>query len=217
MVNLRCPVCAGALEKRAGAYLCPKNHSFDIAKSGYVNLLLNSSQGHHGDDKLMVRARRDFLDKGYYDRFIAAVADAAADFTLCVASCAHLPVEDGSVDEVLNIFSPFVPEEFARVLKPGGYLLRAYPLREHLWELKALIYDTPRDNPPTPLTTEGFTLVETREVRDIIHLSCNEDILSLFRMTPYYYKTGAKDQQKAEQAQELSVKLAFGLAIYQRD
>mgnify|MGYP000770837116 CR=1 FL=1 len=47
--------------------------------------------------------------------------------------------------------------------------------------------------------------------------SCNEDILSLFRMTPYYYKTGAKDQQKAEQAQELSVKLAFGLAIYQRD
>ena len=72
MVNLRCPVCAGALEKRAGAYLCPKNHSFDIAKSGYVNLLLNSSQGHHGDDKLMVRARRDFLDKGYYDRFIAA-------------------------------------------------------------------------------------------------------------------------------------------------
>ena len=139
------------------------------------------------------------------------------DFTLCVASCAHLPVEDGSVDVVLNIFSPFVPEEFARVLKPGGYLLRAYPLREHLWELKALIYDTPRDNPPTPLTTEGFTLVETREVRDIIHLSCNEDILSLFRMTPYYYKTGAKDQQKAEQAQELSVKLAFGLAIYQRD
>ena len=72
-------------------------------------------------------------------------------------------------------------------------------------------------NQHTPLTTEGFTLVETREVRDIIHLSCNEDILSLFRMTPYYYKTGAKDQQKAEQAQELSVKLAFGLAIYQKD
>lgn len=169
MVKLCCPVCAGALERRAGAYLCPKNHSFDIAKSGYVNLLLNSSQGHHGDDKLMVRARRDFLDKGYYDRFIAAVADAAAEFapeeaavldascgegiyslavlraiekagktgeligvdisktalqyaakrspafTLCVASCAHLPVEDGSVDEVLNIFSPFVPEEFAYV------------------------------------------------------------------------------------------------------
>ena len=135
-----------------------------------------------------------------------------------------LPFADGEFDLVLSLngFHAFPDKEAAyretfRVLKPGGYLLRAYPLREHLWELKALIYDTPRDNPPTPLTTEGFTLVETREVRDIIHLSCNEDILSLFRMTPYYYKTGAKDQQKAEQAQELSVKLAFGLAIYQKD
>ena len=271
VTTLCCPVCGGALERCAGAYRCQKNHSFDIAKSGYVNLLLNSSQGHHGDDKLMVRARRDFLDKGYYDRFIAAVADAAAefapnkaavldagcgegiyslsvlraieeagktgeligvdisktalqyaakrstDFTLCVASCAHLPVADGSIDEVLNIFSPFVPEEFARVLKRGGHLLRAYPLREHLWELKALIYDLPRDNPPTPLETEGFTLIETREVRDRIHLPCTEDILALFRMTPYYYKTGVKDQQKAERAKELDVQLAFGLAIYQKN
>ena len=271
MPALRCPVCAGTLERRAGAYVCPNGHSFDIAKSGYVNLLLNSSQGHHGDDALMVRARRDFLDKGYYDRFIAAVADAAAecappeavvldagcgegiyslaalraieragkragligadisktalryaskrspDFTLCVASCAHLPVDDASVDVLLNIFSPFVPGEFARVLKRGGHLLRAYPLREHLWELKALIYDTPRDNPPTPLETEGFTLVETREVRDEIHLPCNEDIQALFRMTPYYYKTGAEDQQKAERAQALDVTLAFGLALYERE
>ena len=118
---------------------------------------------------------------------------------------------------MLNIFSPFVPEEFARVLKRGGHLLRAYPLREHLWELKALIYDTPRDNPPTPLETEGFTLIETREVRDRIHLPCTEDILALFRMTPYYYKTGAKDQQKAERSSALDVQLAFGLAIYQKN
>ena len=144
-------------------------------------------------------------------------AKRSPDLTLCVASCAHLPVGDGSVDEVLNIFSPFVPEEFARVLRRGGYLLRAYPLREHLWELKALIYDTPRDNPPTPLETEGFTLLETREVRDRIHLPCNEDIQALFRMTPYYYKTGAKDQAKAAQAQTLDVALAFGLAIYRKD
>ena len=270
MVRLCCPVCAGVLERRASAYVCPKKHSFDLAKSGYVNLLLNSAQGRHGDDKLMVRARRDFLNKGYYDRFIAAVADTAAEFapqnamildagcgegiyslavlraaeragkqaellgvdiskaalqyaarrlpglTLCVASCARLPVETASVDVLLNIFSPFVPEEFARVLKPGGRLLRAYPLREHLWELKQLVYDEPRENPPTPLEADGFALAETREIRDAVHLPCNEDIQALFRMTPYYYKTGAKDQQKAERAQTLDVTLAFGLAIYER-
>lgn len=271
MAVLRCPVCAGALEKRAGAYACEKGHSFDIARSGYVNLLRSSARGHHGDDKLMVRARRDFLDKGYYDAFIAAVAEAAAEFapksalvldagcgegsysaavlralaragkagelvgvdiskaalqyaaqrspqfTLCAASCAHLPVADARVDVLLNIFSPFVPEEFARVLKRGGTLLRAYPLREHLWELKELIYDVPRDNPPTPLETAGFRLVDTRAVRARIHLPCNEDIMALFQMTPYYYKTGAKDQAKAARAHSLDVGLAFGLAVYEKE
>lgn len=195
MVNLRCPVCAGALEKRAGAYLCPKNHSFDIAKSGYVNLLLNSSQGHHGDDKLMVRARRDFLDKGYYDRFIAAVADAAAEFTPPEAT-----VLDAGCGE--GIYSLAVLRAIEKAGKHGELL--GVDISK-----TALQYASKR--------SPDFTLVETREVRDIIHLSCNEDILSLFRMTPYYYKTGAKDQQKAERAQELSVKLAFGLAIYQKD
>lgn len=271
MVRLRCPVCAGMLEKRAGAYACEKGHSFDIARSGYVNLLRSSAQGHHGDDKLMVRARRDFLDKGYYDPFISAVADAAAqlapqgalvldagcgegiysaavlralaradkagellgvdiskaalqyaakrspEFTLCAASCAHLPVADASVDVLLNIFSPFVAEEFARVLKSGGVLLRAFPLREHLWELKELIYDVPRDNPPTPLDAPSFRLEEVREVRGRIHLPCNEDIMALFQMTPYYYKTGAKDQAKAARALSLDVGLAFGLAVYRKE
>lgn len=271
MVTLTCPVCAGTLERRAGSCVCPKGHSFDIAKSGYVNLLLNSSQGHHGDDKLMVRARRDFLDKGYYDRFISAVAQAAEefapedacildagcgegiyslavlhalqsagkrgellgidisktaiqyaarcspDFTLCVASCSRLPLAEEEADVLLNIFSPFVAGEFARVLKRGGVLLRAYPLREHLWELKELIYDVPRENPPTPLEAEGFSLIETREVRDFIHLPCSEDILALFRMTPYYYKTGARDQEKAARADTLDVSLAFGLAVYRKD
>lgn len=271
MVRLVCPVCGEELVHRAAAYACARGHSFDIARSGYVNLLLNSSRGHHGDDKLMVRARRAFLDKGYYDAFIEAVAGAAAQFapqsalvldagcgegiysaavlraldragkagellgvdiskaalqyaakrpaemTLCAASCAHLPVADGSADVVLSIFSPFVPMEYARALKRGGTLLRAYPLREHLWELKALIYDTPRDNPPTPLEAEGFRLIETREVRGRIHLASGEDIMALFQMTPYYYKTGARDQARAAQAQELDVGLAFGLAIYERE
>ena len=48
--------------------VCAKRHSFDMAKSGYVNLLLSKHIGKsvHGDNKMMVRARRDFLEKGYY-------------------------------------------------------------------------------------------------------------------------------------------------------
>jgi 23S rRNA (guanine745-N1)-methyltransferase len=67
MAGFICPVCGKALELRDRSYICPEAHCFDVSKSGYVNLLMSQKSGNHGDDKLMVKARRDFLEKGYYD------------------------------------------------------------------------------------------------------------------------------------------------------
>ena len=69
------------------------------------------------------------------------------ELRLAAASSAALPLPDGSIGLILNIFSPFMGGEFRRVLCPGGKLIRAYPLARHLWELKALIYDRPYENP----------------------------------------------------------------------
>lgn len=75
-----CPVCGGMLQYDDKTYRCVKNHCFDRAKSGYVNLL-TSDRMHSklpGDNKLMVRARRDFLNKGYYSglaRNLCSLAD----------------------------------------------------------------------------------------------------------------------------------------------
>lgn len=68
MSILICPVCGNDLSISGNSYTCRKNHCFDIAKSGYVNLLLSKHIGKtiHGDNKLMVQARRIFLEKGYY-------------------------------------------------------------------------------------------------------------------------------------------------------
>ncbi len=67
--DFSCPVCGCRLEKDGGSLRCANGHCFDIAKQGYVNLLQSqkSSSKRHGDDKLMVRSRSDFLDKGYYN------------------------------------------------------------------------------------------------------------------------------------------------------
>lgn len=35
-----CPVCRKPLQKGEKFYICSQNHSYDIASSGYVNLLL---------------------------------------------------------------------------------------------------------------------------------------------------------------------------------
>ena len=77
-----CPVCGEKLEISGKSYICPKRHSFDIARSGYVNLLMSKHIGKavHGDNKLMVQARRDFLDKGYYAPLCGAVCDEALKY-----------------------------------------------------------------------------------------------------------------------------------------
>ena len=60
-----CPVCGGILTPDGGSYRCDEGHCYDIAKSGYVNLI-RSNKSLHGDDRDMIRARNRFLDCGYY-------------------------------------------------------------------------------------------------------------------------------------------------------
>ena len=47
-----------------------------------------------------------------------------------------LPLADGSVDAVLDVFAPRNLPEFARVTRPGGLLCVVTPLPEHLAELR---------------------------------------------------------------------------------
>lgn len=64
---LICPHCGAALTRKENTLRCPNGHSYDIARSGYCNLLQSSRSGEHtGDSREMVMARRQFLDRGYY-------------------------------------------------------------------------------------------------------------------------------------------------------
>ncbi|MBQ0064909.1 MAG: methyltransferase domain-containing protein [Firmicutes bacterium] len=62
----RCPKCREKLTLVNRSYICPSKHSYDLAKSGYVNLSLKQKK-QKGDNKLMVDARTQFLEKDYYD------------------------------------------------------------------------------------------------------------------------------------------------------
>ncbi len=56
--------------------ICPLSHSFDLSKSGYVNLLLGG--GSHGDNREMIASRTRFLDGGYYSPLREALCRLAA-------------------------------------------------------------------------------------------------------------------------------------------
>ena len=66
--GLICPICGEPLLQNGGSLLCGRNHSYDIARQGYVNLL-PVQQKHSlapGDTPEMLAARRAFLDEGHY-------------------------------------------------------------------------------------------------------------------------------------------------------
>lgn len=75
MTIFKCPVCGCALNMQEKAYTCENKHSYDKASSGYVNLLLKNQNklNSPGDNKSMVTARREFLDKGYYEPLSDAI------------------------------------------------------------------------------------------------------------------------------------------------
>ena len=66
------------------------------------------------------------------------------------------------------------------------------------------------------MNIEGFELVGKEIIHETIKLQCNEDILSLFSMTPYYYKTSRSDKEKLEKLSELETQIHFCVAVYQR-
>ncbi len=66
---LRCPLCRSDFQQNAQGLVCVNQHQFDQSKEGYFNLL----PVHHknslipGDAKTQLRARREFLQAGFFD------------------------------------------------------------------------------------------------------------------------------------------------------
>jgi 23S rRNA (guanine745-N1)-methyltransferase len=75
---LRCPVCGDTLALTDRTALCPRNHAYDLAKQGYLNLLPSVSQGIDGDSAAMIGARTVFLGGGHYAPIRDALILAAA-------------------------------------------------------------------------------------------------------------------------------------------
>ena len=76
---LACTLCGEGLSRRGNALVCPRSHSFDVAREGYVNLLGGRRRPQTlGDSPEMLRARRTFLSRGYYAPLATALAAEAS-------------------------------------------------------------------------------------------------------------------------------------------
>lgn len=132
------------------------------------------------------------------------------------ASIFHIPMADGSADVLVTMFAPFCREEYLRVLKNGGSLIMAIPGETHLFSLKEAVYDEPYKNETADYDIEGFEFTESRKISRKIFIDNNEDIKSLFSMTPYYYKTGIEGHERVNKLESLETEAAFEVLIYRK-
>ena len=82
-----------------------------------------------------------------------------------VGDLARLPIKDGSMDILLDIFSPANYGEFKRVLKENGLLIKVIPTENHLKEIRQKVQDQ--------LTNKGYS---NQDIKD--HFQNNFTILS---------------------------------------
>ncbi len=266
-MNLLCPVCGEQLKPEGKRYVCARNHSFDIARQGHVNLLpvQQKHSRNPGDTREQVLSRREFLEAGYYgpiaDTLIEtakalgisgqildvgcgegyyssrladalgceltgldiskeAVRCAAARYKgkqwLC-ATAAHIPVEDGSVSLLTSLFALTLPEEFHRVLAPGGYYFQVLAAEDHLLGLKGIIYDRlihkEKDTVPQ---LPGFERVETVPIRFSFTVE-GAQVQNLFSMTPHVFRIGKEGAERLRQTKLLTDTASCVLNVYRRD
>ncbi len=85
MHKLACPKCRKPLFLDGNSYKCEDRHTYDLAKTKYINLLLNPDKATNnpGDSKESLIARKAFLNQGYYH----CISDAINDYI--AKNCDH--------------------------------------------------------------------------------------------------------------------------------
>lgn len=274
---LFCPHCKNELNQIDNTFKCVNNHSYDISKKGFVNLLLANQ--HHsdnsGDEKGMILSRVRFLNTGKYDLLrdlitetIKSNLNSSKDNVVCDLGCGegyyttyfhnklkdefnlstygvdlskqainectirqrqmkledikfiignlnYLPIQNESVDLIVNSFAKIDENEFLRILRKNGIFLRILPGTKHLLGLKEVLYENVRLNEDKETYIEGFELIDIKESEGNILLN-NQEINDLFTMTPYYYKSPKDTSEALMKKEELNTIISFKILVYRK-
>ena len=275
---LICPVCKDKLIKEDSnkIYKCNNNHTYDIAKEGYVNLLISNQKRskNPGDSKEMVLARVDFLSKWYYgilsdkinemifeclgkdniDKFnimdlgcgegyyltnlknymddknikanyygmdvskeaVKYASKKNKDCVWAVGNNFHIPANDKSIDCILSVFSPIDINECNRILKDNGVFIRVLPRTNHLIQLRNIIYSEVHLNEKV-YKANAYENEYIKESNVTFDITLNkEEILSLLKMTPHYWKSTAENKEKLDLYESLTITIDMRIGVFQK-
>ena len=119
-----------------------------------------------------------------------------------VGDLARLPIQDASMDILLDIFSPANYGEFRRVLSKDGILIKVIPTKNHLKEIRQKVQDqlTNKDYSNQDIKNhfqEHFTILSS-QTASLTKTITAEQLQALLSMTPLLFHI---DQSKIDWSQ----------------
>ena len=132
------------------------------------------------------------------------------------ATAAHIPVGDESCGLVTSLFALTLPEEFHRILMPGGLYFQVLAAKDHLLGLKSVIYDElHHKEKETVPELPGFERLASIPIRFSFHIE-GEQIQNLFSMTPHVFRIGKAGAERLAKLTELEDTASCVLNVFRR-
>lgn len=147
---------------------------------------------------------------------IRLAAGRCKEINFVVASLFKIPLLSEAAHVLINAFAPASDSEFARVLKKQGHLVTVIPGRDHLFELKSVLYEKPYLNDEKEPELPSFTREKQVRVKQFIHIPSPEDLQDLVLMTPYYWKTPKEGLERLGKLSSLKTTIDFIISIHCR-
>ncbi len=164
---LACPKCHEPLISGASGYDCVNHHHYDKARLGYVNLLLNQDKATNepGDSKESLIARREFLNRGYYEPLSDTLNEIIA--SLFSEKIRLLDLGCG-IGYYLNRYGQFKSDELYGVDISKQAIAMACKLNREITWLVANMKNLPFQDHSLDCVTALFTVVNAGELRRVV-------------------------------------------------
>ena len=122
---------------------------------------------------------------------LAAKSDHSLTVNWFVGDLAHIPIQDASMNVILDIFSPANYQEFQRVLRKNGLLIKVIPSSQHLQEIRSIVAEqltntNYSNHKIIEHFEEAFTITNSYDVATTFSLRENEKA-ALLHMTPLLF------------------------------
>ncbi len=133
----------------------------------------------------------------------------------CVADMRHLPFDTHSFDIILDILSPADYEEFRRILKPSGKLIKVIPGAEYLQEIREARHLKGGESPADARLQMKMQIIKTKHIHETT--AVNPELWpDILRMTPLNQDLRADELRKMDlsPSQTLTIDLIILCAVF---